>query len=79
MRGRLAPEPAASTLDKSSAKPAPETVEARIWQALGHDPVSLDQLQQRTALTVPALSAMLLTMELSGLLSVCEGRYSRRS
>ena len=35
-------------------------------QALGYDPVSIDTLVQRTGLTVPVLSSMLLRMELEG-------------
>jgi DNA processing protein len=48
-----------------------------VWQALGHDPVNLDQLAQRTGLTVGPLSAMLLAMELDGRISAEHGRYSR--
>ncbi|MEO7252259.1 MAG: DNA-processing protein DprA, partial [Arenimonas sp.] len=50
-----------------------------VWEALGHDPVNLDQLCARTGLTVGALSAMLLSMELDGEISAEHGRYSRRS
>jgi DNA processing protein len=53
--------------------------ERRVWQALGHDPVNLDQLCQRTGLTLGPLSAMLLTMELDGRITAEHGRYIRRS
>ncbi len=38
----------------------------RLRAAMGHDPVSLDALHDRTGLTVPELSSMLLRMELEG-------------
>jgi DNA processing protein len=52
---------------------------ARIWRALGHDPVDLDTLARRTGLTVDALSAMLLSMELEGEVVAELGRYARRT
>jgi DNA processing protein len=51
----------------------------RLLSAIGHDPVNLDQLSQRTGLTLGPLSAMLLAMELDGKISAAHGRYSRRS
>ena len=51
----------------------------QLWLSIGHDPVNLDQLAERTGLTVGPLSAMLLTMELDGKISAEHGRYSRRS
>ncbi len=51
-----------------------------LLQHLGFDPVSLDQLAERSGLTVEALSAKLLTLELEG--SVAQlpgGRYQRLS
>lgn len=53
--------------------------EDRVFAAIGHDPVNLDQLSQRTGLTVGPLSAMLLAMELNGKISAAHGRFSRRS
>ncbi len=53
--------------------------EALVWRCLGHDPVNLDQLSQRTGLTLGHLSAMLLTMELEGRITAEHGRYIRRS
>jgi DNA processing protein len=44
----------------------------RLLEALGHDPLALDQLARRTGLTVPALSSMLLVLELEG--EVATGR-----
>lgn len=53
--------------------------EENLLAAIGHDPVNLDQLTQRTGLTLGPLSAMLLAMELDGKISAAHGRYSRRS
>lgn len=53
--------------------------EQQLLSAIGHDPVNLDQLSQRTGLTLGPLSAMLLAMELDGKISVAHGRFSRRS
>jgi len=51
----------------------------RLWQSLGHDPTTMDQLVERSGLTAAALSSMLLVMELQGRVSVEHGRYSRRT
>ena len=49
-----------------------------LLQHLGFDPVSLDQLSERCGLTVEALSAKLLTLELEGLVTQLPGgRYQR--
>src|SRR3990167_6053293 len=53
--------------------------EQNLLSAIGHDPVNLDQLSQRTGLTLGPLSAMLLAMELDGMISAAHGRFSRRS
>lgn len=50
----------------------------RLRRALGHDPVSVDALVERTGLTVPVLSSMLLRMQLEGqVVSNPGGTYSR--
>ena len=78
LRGRL--EPGLPQSDHLAPGVVPQGAsEAKLLKAMGHDPVGLDQLLERTGLTVPALSAMLLAMELDGQISRCEGRYSRRS
>ncbi len=77
LRTRLAPQPIQPGLAGLS-RPR-RRGEGVVWQALGHDPVNLDQLCARTGLTVGPLSAMLLTMELDGEISAEHGRYSRRS
>lgn len=51
----------------------------RVLEALGYDPVGLDELAARTGFGVPALSSMLLLLELDGAVtSVGGGRYQRR-
>ncbi len=50
-----------------------------LWKALGHDPIPMDVLAERTGLTPATLSSMLLAMELDGRLVVEHGRYARRS
>jgi DNA processing protein len=50
----------------------------RLWQALGHDPIGMDRLAERTGLTAAELSSMLLLMELDGRVAVDHGRYARR-
>jgi DNA processing protein len=49
-----------------------------LLQHLGHDPVSIDLLAERSGLTVDALSAKLLTLELEGRVAQLPGgRYQR--
>jgi len=49
----------------------------RLWRALGHDPIPMDSLIERTGLTAATLSAMLLAMELEGRVVAQHGRYTR--
>ena len=66
---------------ESSGRPAPNLDDAdyqALRKALGHDPVALDALVERTGLTVPVLSSMLLRMELEGeVVANPGGTYSR--
>jgi DNA processing protein len=76
LRQRLDATPAGSpgpALPASTETPA----QARLLQALGHDPVPMARLVERTGLTVDALSAMLLTLELEGRVAAIHGRYTR--
>jgi DNA processing protein len=70
--------PATRAETSQHAFAAPSAEERLLLESLGHDPVNLDQLAQRTGLTVGPLSAMLLAMELDGKISAEHGRYSRR-
>jgi len=52
--------------------------QARLLEAIGHDPVNLDELTERTGLAVEQISSMLLLMELEGhVSSLPGGRYAR--
>lgn len=51
----------------------------RLEAALGHDPVGIDSLAERTGLTVTILSSMLLLMEMDGRVTAEHGRYARRT
>lgn len=54
--------------------------EARLLELLGHDPVDMDTLIQRSGLTAAAVSSMLLAMELRGLVEAQPGgKYQRTS
>lgn len=65
--------------------PAPETPPApadpeygKLLEAMGFDPVSVDEIVQRTGLTVEAVSSMLLILELEGRVGMAgDGRYHR--
>ena len=84
LRSRLDASPASSTGAASSTSMVdglrshqdadPDYV--RLLAALGHDPVAIDLLAERTGLTVEALSSMLLLMELDGRVSAAHGRYA---
>ncbi len=82
MRGLLA-EPATgmgagTPTRRDTASPGDDPEYARLWQALGHDPVGIDELVARTGLSVSALSSMLMRMELSDLVTRPDnGRYAR--
>jgi DNA processing protein len=50
----------------------------QVWEALGHDPVTVDHLIQRTGLTAEAICSMLVMMEIEGkVLSGTGGRWYR--
>lgn len=62
--------------------PSPATGTAAhdlLWQHLGHDPSTIDELLLRTGLTAAELSSMLLLMELEGRVVVEHGQYARRA
>ncbi|MCB1626175.1 MAG: DNA-processing protein DprA [Xanthomonadales bacterium] len=83
LRGHLsnwedAPTSAVAGDARAAAQPSDPDYD-RVRQALGFDPVSIDELVSRTALTVAELSSMLLKMELDGEVSTTPGgRYSRK-
>jgi len=58
----------------ATAAPLPEDPEyARLWKALGHDPVSIDRLSERSGLAAREVSSMLLLLELRGLIERLPG------
>ena len=84
LRGDLQRRLAAGRNAPSGGRPDPapppfeiDPAHHRLWQSLGHDPTTMDQLVERSGLTTAALSSMLLVMELQGRVSVEHGRYSR--
>ncbi len=79
LRRRIAADPAAPAAvgGAPSAATADDAERVRLWQALGFDPVGVDELAARTGLTVAALSSMLLVMELEGRVVAAHGRYAR--
>lgn len=82
LRGRLEPGPAVANDDGEAAELPGATEQdpdyLRLLAALGHDPVPIDVLAQRTGLTVDTLSSMLILMELDGRVSAAHGRYALR-
>ncbi len=74
----------------TSSKPAPAThaqsnssheqgnLDSALLEHIGHDPVNVETLSTRCGLTVSELSAMLLTLELAGHISVLPGGMYQR-
>lgn len=59
-------------------KSAAQAGEAGLLKAMGHDPVGLDDLQQRTGMDTANLQVQLLTLEMNGQIAVMPGgRYQR--
>ncbi len=79
LRGRL-DAASAETVPTQASPGVPEEDEdyRRLRAALGHDPVPIDVLAQRTGLTVDTLSSMLILMELDGRVAAAHGRYALR-
>jgi DNA processing protein len=67
----IAPENAAQS-------PAIDPGMTALLKQIGHDPVSIDTLIERSGLTADAVSSMLLRMELHGLVSSCPGGKVQR-
>ena len=82
LRERLAASAATPTAQPLPRRPptrADDPDYARLFAALGHDPIGLDQLADRSGLPVAALSSMLLMLELEGeVVAVRGGAYARR-
>lgn len=77
----LAEREVAACVPAPAQTPGPQTEDPeyrRLLEALGHDPVAIDQLVDRSGLTAEEVSSMLLLLELRGLVVAAPGgRYSR--
>ena len=68
--------PAPPSIEKLHADVPPDA--AQLLACLGHDPATLDALVERSGLTADAVSSMLVTLELDGLVATMPGgRYQR--
>ena len=77
-RRRRGTEPAAPAEAPPQAALALDGETARVLEAIGHDPVDLDTIAARCGLTVDALYAILLPLELEGRLAQLPGgRFQR--
>lgn len=75
LRARLAHSDDA---EQACAEPLPDSSAGRLLEALGHDPVSVDQLIERTGMSTREISALLMELELAGRVSPQGGdRYAR--
>jgi DNA processing protein len=86
LAAHLRAHPLKPGIGSTAATPAPtvmnrsETMDYRLlWGALGHDPVDIDRIVERTGLAVSVVSSLLLVMELEGKVDVTYGRYCRRT
>lgn len=79
LRGRLQAAAPARSPVPAAAPIEPDPQRIRLLAALGHDPVGIDVLAERSGLTVGELSSMLVLLELEGVVSAQHGRYTRRS
>lgn len=64
--------------EKVTAGAAPDSAMGSLLEHMGHDPVSVDSLIERSGLTADAVSSMLLQMELQGLVLTCPGGKVQR-
>lgn len=79
LRARLAGDAPAGAAAAPSPPPSRDPKRAQLLAALDFDPMTLDTLAARTGLTVQDASAILLSMEMEGLVACEHGRYLRRS
>jgi DNA processing protein len=69
---------AATATEKASSLKASSADAMRLLDAAGHDPVSVDQLAERTLLPVKAIQAGLLELEMHGQIEMLPGGLYRR-
>ena len=77
IRARLADMDTGILRKKTLVPVLPNQDYAKVWEALGSDFTTMDQIVQRCGLTVSALSSILVSMEIDGYVSVDQGRYCR--
>lgn len=70
---------AAHTPFSSPAAQVPDGDQAKLLELIGYDPVDTDTLVERSGLTAAAVSSMLLTMELHGLVEARPGGKVQRT
>jgi DNA processing protein len=63
---------------ETTPPPRLDSTMVTLLEHIGHDPVSIDTLIERSGLTADAVSSMLLQMELNGLVSNCPGGKVQR-
>lgn len=81
LRQQLVPAIQSAPSSREKTPPVPTAMpsaQAQLLQLMGFEPVALDALAESSGLTVPRLSAILLAMELGGLVLADNGRYCRR-
>lgn len=73
------PAAAAAVVGERNVTAAPaDDHAARVLQAAGHDPASVDQLAERSGLSAADVQAALLSLEMDGVLGrLADGRYQR--
>ena len=78
LRGRLGVPTSTPDAGDPAVPAGPATPPSSpLWNALGHDPGSLDELALRSGLTVAEVSSMLLALELEGRVAAHHGRWYR--
>jgi len=78
--GGAGQEATALDLDGCDPQFALDSEYRQLWSCLGHDPVPVDALIEQSGLTARAVSAMLLMLELRGMVEAHPGgAYSRRT
>ena len=78
LQGPSMPAEPAATDSPADAGGRPGRLARSVLEAVGHDPVTIDQLVDHTGLTPDRLSSILLSLELDGLLDALPGsRYVR--
>ena len=66
--------------DSDGAAGSLETLEQSVLDAVGHDPVTLDQLVEYTGMTANRLASTLVALEIEGWVETLPGsRYARTS